>query len=138
MGKPYEITYEYMPEYLFVIVSGDTDNFEISLQYWKEIAEECVKRGYRKVLVEERITGLSSEEDSYEVGKALAEFFPENVLVAFVDSQLEHRSINEVCEIVVRNRGFKGRIFGTLEEAHEWLIQNEPEQSEITEKKFSH
>lgn len=132
MEKPYQITYRYEPDYLFASISGDIDSIEISIQYWQEVASECKKHGYRKVLVEEKLESTVSEEESYEFGKILADLFTEKVLVAFVDSKKEHYKINKVCEMIVQNRGFRGRICKTIEEAHKWLLENEPNRIENT------
>ncbi|MDQ3748821.1 MAG: hypothetical protein M3367_07395 [Acidobacteriota bacterium] len=54
-AKPYTLEFEQRPEHLYTYVRGEKDSLEISLQYWKEIADECRRAGYKKVFVEEDI-----------------------------------------------------------------------------------
>ena len=51
--KPYELSFEYRPEYLYAYVTGEEDSYEISKQFWLEIAAECKRSDVKKVLIEE-------------------------------------------------------------------------------------
>lgn len=53
--KPYQISFENRPQYLYVYVSGEHDSYDISRQYWQEIAGECKRIKADKVLIEEDI-----------------------------------------------------------------------------------
>ena len=50
-AKPYTLEFEPRPEYLYAYVKGEKDSLEISLQYWKEIADECRRTGYKNFLL---------------------------------------------------------------------------------------
>ena len=39
--KTYQLKFEYRPKYLYAYVTGETDSYEISKQYWQEISNEC-------------------------------------------------------------------------------------------------
>ena len=65
-SKPYEISFEYRPQYLYVRVTGEQDSYEISKQYWQEIAGECKKSESKKVLIEEDLRENVSMPDMYQ------------------------------------------------------------------------
>ncbi|RMG05356.1 MAG: hypothetical protein D6735_05495, partial [Acidobacteria bacterium] len=79
-GKLYDIQFEYHHNYLHARVTGEKDSAEISILFWKEIAAECKKHGYKKVLVEENIKNNVSESDMYEIIPVFTELF-ESVII---------------------------------------------------------
>jgi|GEM_PF-406896 len=125
-SKPYRLEFNYYPEYLYAFVEGKEDNTEISLSFWEEVAEECRRRGYKKVLVEENLAENPSEAMIYEIGAKLPTIL-EGIVVAFVDRRIEHLETNLLASVIFFNRGGKGKVFTDLEQARKWLlIQEEP------------
>lgn len=124
MNKAYEIKFEQRAEYLYAYVSGERDSLEISLAFWREIAEECRKTGARKVLIEEDIKEAVSMLEMYQIAAEIPRLGFSNVLIAFVDRYLEQQSLNQFGEIVATNRGLRGKIFNNAPEAENWLQEN--------------
>jgi len=120
--KPYEITFEYRTGYLYVFVAGEQDSYEISKQYWQEIAAECRKSGVKKVLIEEDIKENVSMQDMYEFAAEIPRLGFFGIRVAFVDRQQQHHELNRFGETVATNRGLFSRVFNNFEAGEKWLL----------------
>ncbi|CAN5851681.1 hypothetical protein BH20ACI4_BH20ACI4_12940 [soil metagenome] len=120
--KLYQITFEHRPQYLYVYVTGDHDSYEISRQYWLEVADECNKTGYKKVLIEEDIKESASLSEAYQLASELPLMGFQGVRVAFYDRFAEHADLNQFAELVATNRGLAATIFNNLETAENWLL----------------
>lgn len=53
-NKPYTIKFEHRDGYLYVYGYAKKDSFDISLQFWTEVATYCQKNKFTKILVEEK------------------------------------------------------------------------------------
>lgn len=120
--KPYRITFERRPAYLYVYVGGEHDNYEISREFWLEIAEMSRQTGYPKVLVEEDIPQAVSMSDMFRLASELPQMGFRGVRVAFFDRYAAQNELNEFGELVAVNRGMTGKIFNDLMTAEEWLL----------------
>ena len=123
--KPYTLEFEQRPQYLYAYVRGEKDSLEISLQYWKEIADECWRAGFSKVFIEEDINGEMSIIEMYQFTSEISNIGFSGIRVAFVDRCLNQRELNTFGELVATNRGLNGKIFNSSEEAEEWLLSNQ-------------
>ncbi len=123
-AKPYTLEFEKRPEYLYAYVRGEKDSLEISLQYWKEIADECWRAGYRKVFIEEDINGEMSIIEMYQFTSEISNIGFSGIRVAFVDRRLNQQELNKFGELVATNRGVNGKVFNSSEEAEGWLLSN--------------
>lgn len=121
--KPYKIQFEYRDKYLFALVSGEKDSLEVSLQFWKEIFDESEAKNYKRILVTENFRNNISAIDMYILGEKMVEMAPRNISAAFVDSQIQQQEMNKFTETVIYNRGGRGKIFGDIEEAEKWLLE---------------
>jgi hypothetical protein len=121
-SKPYELTFEYRPEYLYAFVTAEKDSYEISKQYWTEIAEECKKSGTKKVLIEEDIKENISMQDMYRFASEIPQLGFFGIRVAFVDRQEGQHQLNQFGETVATNRGLFSRVFSNFVEGEAWLL----------------
>lgn len=121
-SSPYELTLEYRPHFLYAFIRGDKDSYEISRQYWQEIADECNKSGIKKVLIEEDIEENISMPDMYRFASEIPELGFHGVRVAFVDRQESQHQLNQFGETVATNRGLVSRVFTSFAEAEKWLL----------------
>ena len=120
--KPFHIAFEHRPQYLYVYVSGKRDSYEISRQYWLEVAEECNKTGYKKVLIDEDIQQSVSMSEVFQLASELPLMGFQGVRVAFYDRYAEHEDLNQFGELVATNRGLFGRVFNDIAIAENWLL----------------
>jgi hypothetical protein len=121
-AKPYKLTFEYRPQYLYAFVTGEKDSYEISKQYWQEIAGECRKSGIRKVLIDEDIKENVSMSEMYQFASEIPQLGFFGIRVAFVDRQQDQQQLNQFGETVATNRGLFSRVFSNFDEAEEWLL----------------
>lgn len=120
--KPYNIEFEERADYLYAYVSADKDSLGISRQYWREIAEECRRTNYNKVLIVEDIKEIVSTTEMFQIASEIPNMGFSGTKIAFVDCYIEQRDLNEFGEIVATNRGIHEKIFNTVEEAEKWLL----------------
>lgn len=121
-SKPYQISFDHRPEYLYVYVSGEHDSYEISRRYWLEVASECKESGYKKVLIEEDIKETISMAEAFQFAAELPTLGFRGVRVAFCDRYAEHQELNEFGEVVATNRGLFAKVFNDFTAAENWLL----------------
>ena len=118
---PYEVGFERRPEFLVAHVSAPKDSVEVSLGFLREIAEECRRGQYGRVLVVEDIPNNLSTGEMYEVASRVPKFGGHGLVIAYVDLQAEHHELNLFAETVAVNRGVLVKCFRTVAEAERWL-----------------
>ena len=114
-AKPYSITFELRPDYLYAYVKGDADSYEISNAYWTEVSAECAKHEARKLLIDEDLAEpVESRSDVFK-GAAERSFMGlAGVKIAFVDRHPDHHEENLFGELVSTNRGLFCKVFSDL------------------------
>lgn len=120
----YTLTFEPRAGYLYAHVEGEHDTLEISFAYWTAISAECRRRATRRLLVVEALTERSSPIDMYQIAVALVELGFANIRIAYVDVALEDMALLQFGETVARSRGIDGRVFNTVADAEEWLVND--------------
>lgn len=120
--KPYRLTIEHRPSYLYAYVEGDKDSYEISAMYWREIAGECKANKYTKVLIVEDIIESGTMADAYQLSSEMPQMGYAGIKIAFVDKYVEQQDLNQFGELVAINRGINGKIFNDVDQAERWLL----------------
>lgn len=108
---------------MYVYVSGEHDSYKISRRYWREVADECNKTGYKKVLIDEDIKESVSVGEAFQLAAELPLMDFHGVCVAFCDRCAEHHELNEFGELVATNRGLFAKVFNDYAEAENWLLE---------------
>ena len=121
-SKPYRLTFEYRPQYLYAFVAGEKDSYEISKQYWQEIADECQISGIKKVLIEEDLVENVSMADMYQFCSEIPQLGFFGIRVAFVDRRQDQQQLNQFGETVATNRGLLSRVFSNFDDGERWLL----------------
>ncbi len=83
--KPYKITFEYHTTYLHAHVQGKKYSYNILMQYFEEIVEECKEKNLKQVLVEEEISEITSMVDIFRTASELPQLGFTRIRLAFVD-----------------------------------------------------
>ena len=120
--KPYRLTFEHRPSYLYAYVEGDEDSYEISSMYWRETASECKTHKYTKVLIVEDIVANGTMAEAYQLSSDLPQMGYLGIKVAFVDKYLEQQELNQFGELTAVNRGINGKVFNDISEAEKGLL----------------
>lgn len=120
--KQYRLTFEERPGYLYALVEGERDSYEISRAFWQEIAAKAASIKSDRVLIHEDIQMAVSFAEVFKLASEIPEMGFGTARIAFVDRYLEQNEINEFGELVAVNRGVNGRIFRDVDTAVEWLL----------------
>ena len=115
------IRFEDRQGYLYAFVSGKHDSLDLSLDYWQRVVDECRRRGFTKLLVEESFPNQLSAAQIYTLTAAIAKMPVTELKIAFVDQKSDQEALNLFGETVAVNRGVYGRVFKELEGAEAWL-----------------
>ncbi len=121
----FEIRFFWDGDVLVATVEGRHDSFEISLAYWKLIADERVARSARRVLVLENLEESGEPGIGFGLFEHLVELDFRGVKLAFVDCIDAHRSAHEQMAIMAREHGILAGIFGDKGQALTWLRHGE-------------
>jgi hypothetical protein len=123
-ARPYRLTFQEFPGYLYAFVEGEQDSYDISRCFWQEIADRTLATGSKRVLIEENIEMSVSFADVFRLASELPSMNFGGARIAFVDRFLDHNEINEFGELVAVNRGFNGAVFNDIETARLWLLDD--------------
>lgn len=122
-GHSWRLQFEDRTEYLYADVQGPEDSLAITTAYWQRIAEECRRRGLRRVLVRDGLRGEPATPDEFRrLAENLLGSGLEHVRIAFHEPVSEHVRFSEFGELAMREAGFLLRVFGSEREAAIWLL----------------
>jgi hypothetical protein len=117
---PYKLILEDRGEYLYALASGELLTPEISRQYWDEIADECLKLGKTKIMIEKDFAQSVSAPEMLSMGVYLGNLLPGKE-IAFLDRH-PNEDVNELGKKIARNQGVKMQIFKNASDAEKWLF----------------
>ena len=119
-----EVTFDQHPTYIHATVTGTSSRASVE-QYIKEVLAECKNQQCSRVLIEERLEGprlegmdvfaMASEGSMAALGVFEA--------VAYVDPEMGN--LKDFAESVAVNRGLPISLFFSVEEAVQWLQEQE-------------
>ncbi len=124
-----KIVVEYRGEYVYAALYG-RNNYDISLELWRQIMAECRAHRCFKILGENFTTEKLSVMDAFDHLKILEIVgITMDYRIAWVSNTPETAFTLEFVEtVVVKNRGLaNGAVFATFEEALRWLLGKEKE-----------
>lgn len=125
IGDEFSVAFEHRPGYLYALVTGERDSYEISRAYWLAVSEECAKHHVTRVLVDEDLR--RPIESMNEVFQGAAERVYQGlsgVKIAFVDRHPDHHEQNVFGELVASNRGLFCKVFNELKDGEAWLLSD--------------
>ncbi len=118
----YKLTVNQTSDYLHAVVTGTNSRDNVK-SYLEEVLRECMQRGCRRLLIEERLDGprldtlgifqIASEMSAQAQGVFEA--------VAYVDVNAVGDRNLRFAEDVAVNRGLPGRMFSSVGDAERWL-----------------
>lgn len=115
------IRFEDREGYLYAFFSGRRDNLADAIKFWQRAVDECHKRAYKRLLVEQDFLVPLSTADTYYLAAAISKMPVPRLKIAFVDRDLEQNDINMFAGTVATNRGVVGRIFTNVSDAEKYL-----------------
>jgi hypothetical protein len=115
------IRFEDREGYLYAFFSGRRDNLADAIKFWRRAVDECHKRAYTRLLVEQDFPVPLSTADTYYLASAISKMPVPRLKIAFVDRDLAQNDINMFAGTVAANRGVVGRIFTNVSDAETYL-----------------
>ena len=117
----YQLSITQQSCYLHFIVSGENSENNV-IHYLEDVLQECINRGCRKVLIEERLAGPRLKTfPVYEIARDGSDNARGHFdAIAYVDVNASG-DLMEFAETVAMNRGLPVHIFATVAEAEKWL-----------------
>jgi hypothetical protein len=116
------ISYEDRNGYLYVFFSGKREGLKDARRYWLAAIEECNRRGYKRLLVEQYFPVPLSRMDTFYLAEEIARMPIRNLRAAFVDRDVEQNGMNLFAETVAVNRGGVGKVFTNFVDAEAYLL----------------
>lgn len=119
--KPYELTFEERPGYLFVRINADTITLETALEYLQEIADKFEELGTQRAILERDIPTTLSDGDIYFVIQHMIEIMGDRRL-AVVNPFTSNQEPMAFAALVSANRGAQYRAFDNITDAEAWIM----------------
>ena len=111
------------PEYVHAEAWGE-DNKTRPIEFFKATIQACLDAHQPRVLLESRAENPLSTLEYYQVGQEILRMgLPAGHKIAAVTYQPGVRLGDRFLETLARNRGIRGRLFATRDEALQWLLQ---------------
>lgn len=124
-GEGFEVRLRWDRDVLIARVEGPHDSFDISLAYWKVIADERKRRDAKRLLVIENLQETVEPGLAVDLFEDIVKLGFGGVRVAFVDNVDSHRSIQEYVALLARERNIVAAIFNDENQAMTWLRHGE-------------
>lgn len=122
--KSYSLHFENRPGYLFARIDGEKDGYEVTRQFWTEIAEMCASQEVERLFVEENLKEqIPTISEMHQTASERPYMGLDGIKIAFYDSVAEHYEQNQFGELVIRNRGLDLKVFNDPDEALKWLTE---------------
>ncbi len=126
-GLAFALRFEDRPGYLFAEVTGPQDSLEVSVAFWRRLADEVARRQATRLMVVDRLEGTPLDPAGMAMlVTRLVGFGLEQVRIAYVEPTAEHMPAMEHGEIFAQELGFTARVFGDSGHADRWLRYGSP------------
>jgi beta-glucosidase/6-phospho-beta-glucosidase/beta-galactosidase len=102
-------------------MSGEREGLPDAVKYWKSVIDECNKRGFKKILVEQHFKIPLSMMEAFNLVEELSRMKVAGIKLAFVDRDSTQNDVNIFAETVGLNRGLIGKIFTNTDDAEKYL-----------------
>lgn len=119
--KPYSLTFERRPGYLYIHIVAEQISYEIARQYWDEVFALRDHTKAELMLIDKDIPAELSFADAHRMASEVAVWEHHNVKLALCDRYATQKAI-QFGEMVATNRGLNTRSFGHFDAAEEWLL----------------
>ena len=119
--KPYELTFESRPDYLYARVSAATIDEETAMSYLREVAAKCRELGCNRLLVERDIPVMLPPGSLYFTTKGFRELM-EGIKVAFVNPHADIDKGITFGVLIATNMGAQFKLQPNIDAAEKWLL----------------
>lgn len=120
-GKPYELTFDERPGYLYAHIKADTMTAEMSFAYLGEIADKCAGLGLTKVLIYREVPFIIDPVSIFYSMQEEIQLLKGLKLAVVTPFPTTEEALNFAI-LVSNNRGANFKLHPTIEAAEEWLL----------------
>ena len=120
--RPYELSFENRPEFLYARVAASTINRSLKLDYLAEVLLKCAQSRCKHILLERDIPMMIGDDEFEQTIEDVVRA-SEDVSIAFVNG---HHDIERKLKKFVnqgKKRGGRFRYFSAREAAEKWLLK---------------
>ena len=121
--KPYELTFDKRPDYLYVHLKADASHLKKAVDYWRAIIDTCREVNCDRLLVVQEIPGKLSTAETFALASEITAMGIYDIKIAFVDAETANYEAHQFGQLVGSNRGAWAQVFTTVPEAENWLLQ---------------
>jgi hypothetical protein len=121
--KPYELTFDKRLHYLYALITADSTDLPTSVEYWNILIDKCGELGAKRLLVEQIVSGGLSTSEMFMLASEVAAMKPLGIKIALADPFVHNYEQHQFGELAAGNRGVWAKVFTTVPEAENWLLQ---------------
>jgi hypothetical protein len=118
--KPYELTFEERPGYLYVHIKADTMTEEMSASYLSQVADKCAGAGLTRVLIYREVPYIIEPTAIFFSMQNEIKLLKGLKLAVVTPFPTTEDALNFAI-LVSNNRGADFKLHKTIEAAEEWL-----------------
>ena len=122
-ARPYELTFEHRPHYLFVRVTAPDIDREIAIDYLTEVARRFAAAGTGRLMLVRDIPVMLRDSDLFFTAKDFLRMIG-HTTVAFVNPHAEIADGMQFAVMIGNNRGAKYNVFANEIDAEAWLLKD--------------
>jgi hypothetical protein len=125
LTRPYELTFEARPQYLYAQVKADTITEQIAAGYLREVADKCRELECDRLLLHRDIPEMLATGTLFFVAADFQKMIS-GIRTAFVNPHLSNRNELDFAVTVGTNRGADYAVFDNDADAEAWLLRSLP------------
>ena len=120
--RPYQLTFESRPEFLYARIAAPSINRSLKLDYLAEVLLKCAQSRCKQILLDRDIPAMVADE---EFDKTIEDVVraTEDVAIAFVNPHKEIEPNLKRFVSIGKSRGGRFRYFADRESAEKWLLK---------------
>ena len=123
-GKPYSLSFDEKPKYLYAHIKSDGFTVEVAVDYLREVINECRELQYTRIMIERDVAIMLPAAKNTFVAEQLATMDVEGLRIAVVDPRPENRELNRFSAAASRGLGIKVRAYSNIPDARRWLLSD--------------
>ena len=123
-GKPYSLSFDEKPKYLYAHIRSDRFSVEVAIDYLREVINECRELQYTRIMIERDVSIMLPAAKNTFVAEQLATMDVEGLRIAVVDPRTENRELNRFSAAASRGLGIKVRAYSNIPDARRWLLSD--------------
>jgi hypothetical protein len=123
--RPYILTFDERPQYLYARVTGERMTLEIARNYLKDILDECRELQYQRLMIERDVPEQLPTTKFPQLASDFVRLGIEDLRIAFVDRRIDDIGLLRFAAAATRALGINVRVYRGRPEARRWLTDSD-------------